>query len=126
MAEAVPTTSASAPFGSPSGSERFREVALCSPIGVNAPPTLAIGVVDMSMTSVVAASGRGAVSGVRDELLDVEEFSWLAEARVIEDWREDYNHHRPHSSLGMRSPPRSPPPPPSSQPQPQPRDEVNC
>jgi len=42
---------------------------------------------------------------VRDELLDVEEFSCLAEARVvIEDWREDYNHHRPHSSLGMRYP----------------------
>jgi putative transposase len=41
----------------------------------------------------------------RDELLDVEEFSCLAEARVvIEDWREDYNTRRPHSSLGMRSP----------------------
>jgi transposase InsO family protein len=23
---------------------------------------------------------------------------------VIEDWREDYNTRRPHSSLGMRSP----------------------
>ncbi len=44
-------------------------------------------------------------SRVRDELLDVEEFSCLAEARVvIEDWREDYNTRRPHSSLGMRSP----------------------
>jgi len=44
-------------------------------------------------------------SRVRDELLDVEEFSCLAEARVvIEDWREDYNHRRPHSSLGMRAP----------------------
>jgi putative transposase len=43
----------------------------------------------------------------RDELLDVEEFSCLAEARVvIEDWREDYNERRPHSSLGMRSPAR--------------------
>jgi putative transposase len=32
-------------------------------------------------------------SRVRDELLDVEEFSCLAEARVvIEDWRQDYNH----------------------------------
>jgi putative transposase len=42
---------------------------------------------------------------VRDELLDVEEFSCLAEARVvIEDWRQDYNERRPHSSLGMRSP----------------------
>jgi putative transposase len=44
-------------------------------------------------------------SRVRDELLDVEEFACLAEARVvIEDWREDYNRHRPHSSLGMRAP----------------------
>ena len=44
-------------------------------------------------------------SRVRDELLDVEEFSCLAEARVvIGDWREDYNRHRPHSSLGMRAP----------------------
>jgi putative transposase len=42
---------------------------------------------------------------VRDEVLNVEEFSCLAEARVvIEDWREDYNHRRPHSSLGMRTP----------------------
>jgi putative transposase len=44
-------------------------------------------------------------SRVRDELLDVEEFSCLAEARVvIGDWQEDYNHYRPHSSLGMRAP----------------------
>jgi putative transposase len=44
-------------------------------------------------------------SRVRDELLDVEEFACLAEARVvIEDWRQDYNQHRPHSSLGMRAP----------------------
>jgi putative transposase len=42
---------------------------------------------------------------VRDELLDVEEFSCLAEAKVlIEDWRQDYNHHRPHSALGMLAP----------------------
>ena len=44
-------------------------------------------------------------SRVRDELLDVEEFACLAEARVvIDDWREDYNRHRPHSALGMRAP----------------------
>jgi putative transposase len=44
-------------------------------------------------------------SRVRDELLDVEEFSCLAEAQVlIADWREDYNFRRPHSSLGMRAP----------------------
>jgi putative transposase len=44
-------------------------------------------------------------SRVRDELLDVEEFACLAEAKVvIEDWRQDYNRHRPHSSLGMLAP----------------------
>ena len=44
-------------------------------------------------------------SRVRDELLDVEEFSCLAEARVvISDWRDDYNWRRPHSSLGMNAP----------------------
>ena len=44
-------------------------------------------------------------SRVRDELLDAEEFSCLPEAKVvISDWREDYNHHRPHSALGMRTP----------------------
>jgi putative transposase len=43
-------------------------------------------------------------SRVRDELLAVEQFSCLAEAQVlIEDWRQDYNEHRPHSALGMLS-----------------------
>src|SRR5919112_1719069 len=42
---------------------------------------------------------------VRDELLDVEQFSCLAEAVVvIEDWRKDYNAHRPHSALGNTAP----------------------
>src|SRR4051794_23923432 len=42
---------------------------------------------------------------VRDELLDVEQFSCLAEAQVlIGDWREDYNQRRPHSALGMKAP----------------------
>jgi putative transposase len=42
---------------------------------------------------------------VRDELRDVEQFSGLAEARVvIADWRDDYNHHRPHSALRMLAP----------------------
>ncbi len=46
-------------------------------------------------------------SRVRDELLAVEQFSCLAEAKVlIEDWREDYNEHRPHSALDMKSPAR--------------------
>lgn len=44
-------------------------------------------------------------SRIRDELLAVELFSCLAEARVlVEDWRQDYNHHRPHSALGMMTP----------------------
>ena len=42
---------------------------------------------------------------VRDELLDVEQFSCLAEAVVvIDDWRQDYNAHRPHSALGNQTP----------------------
>jgi transposase InsO family protein len=42
---------------------------------------------------------------VRDELLDVEQFSCLPEAVVvIEDWRQDYNAHRPHSALANRTP----------------------
>ena len=42
---------------------------------------------------------------VRDELLNIEQFACLAEARVvIEDWREDYNHRRAHSALGRRTP----------------------
>ena len=42
---------------------------------------------------------------VRDELLDVEQFACLAEARVvIGDWHEDYNQRRPHSALAMRTP----------------------
>ncbi len=44
-------------------------------------------------------------SRLRDELLAVELFSSLAEAQVvIEDWRQDYNHHRAHSALGMMTP----------------------
>ncbi len=44
---------------------------------------------------------------MRDELLSVELFCSLAEARVmVEDFREDYNEHRPHSALGMAAPAR--------------------
>jgi len=42
---------------------------------------------------------------VRDELLNVEQFACLAEARVvIADWQADDNTHRPHSALDMRPP----------------------
>ena len=44
-------------------------------------------------------------SRVRDEVLSVEAFDSLLEARtVIEDWRENYNQKRPHSSLGWTAP----------------------
>ena len=42
---------------------------------------------------------------VRDELLNVEEFGSLTEARiVVEAWRIEYNTWRPHSSLGGLTP----------------------
>jgi putative transposase len=42
---------------------------------------------------------------LRDECLNVNQFASLAEAQVIlEAWRMDYNHHRPHSSLGHLTP----------------------
>jgi len=42
---------------------------------------------------------------LRDELLNGEIFYTLQEARVlIEMWRRQYNHVRPHSSLGYRPP----------------------
>jgi transposase InsO family protein len=44
-------------------------------------------------------------SKVRDELLNAEEFGSLLEARVLaREWRREYNHVRPHSSLGYRTP----------------------
>ncbi len=42
---------------------------------------------------------------LRDELLNREIFTTLIEAKVlIEQWRKEYNHIRPHSSLGYRPP----------------------
>jgi transposase InsO family protein len=42
---------------------------------------------------------------LRDELLNRELFYSVKEAKVLaEDWRLDYNHHRPHSSLGYKTP----------------------
>jgi transposase InsO family protein len=44
-------------------------------------------------------------SRFRDELLATEEFENVAAARKLgAAWREDYNHHRPHSSLGYLTP----------------------
>jgi len=42
---------------------------------------------------------------LRDELLNGEIFETLNEAKVlVEMWRHDYNHHRPHSALGYKPP----------------------
>jgi hypothetical protein len=42
---------------------------------------------------------------LRDELLNIEEFGSLTEAKIIiEDWRIEYNTYRPHSSLGGLTP----------------------
>jgi putative transposase len=44
-------------------------------------------------------------SKVRDELLNAEIFSSLLEAGVLgKAWKQEYNHVRPHSSLGYRTP----------------------
>jgi putative transposase len=42
---------------------------------------------------------------LRDELLGVKKFTTLLEAKIMaEDYRADYNQHRPHSSLGYLTP----------------------
>ena len=44
-------------------------------------------------------------SPLRDELLDRELFLGLADARwVVDRWRLDYNHFRPHSALECQTP----------------------
>ncbi len=44
-------------------------------------------------------------SRLRDEFLALEVFESLSAAkRLTGQWREDYNHHRPHSSLGYVTP----------------------
>jgi transposase InsO family protein len=47
-------------------------------------------------------------SRLRDELLSVEEFTSLWEAKVLAArWMLEYNHHRPHSALGYLTPAES-------------------
>ncbi len=42
---------------------------------------------------------------LRDELLNRELFLSLAEARyVLDEWRLDYNHRRPHSGIDWQTP----------------------
>ncbi len=45
------------------------------------------------------------IGKLRDELLKLERFDTLAEAKIlVERWRHEYNQVRPHSSLGYRPP----------------------
>ena len=49
-------------------------------------------------------------SRLRDEFLAVEMFESLSAARrLTASWQTDYNHHRPHGSLGYQTPAHSPP-----------------
>jgi len=42
---------------------------------------------------------------LRDELLNREIFTALTKAKIlIEKWRKEYNHVRPHSALNYRAP----------------------
>ncbi|HWG38116.1 MAG TPA: transposase, partial [Terriglobales bacterium] len=42
---------------------------------------------------------------LRDECLNQHWFLGLADARrLLADWRDDYNHHRPHTALGGLTP----------------------
>ncbi len=42
---------------------------------------------------------------LRDELLNIEEFGSITEAKlIIEDWRIEYNTYRPHSALNRLTP----------------------
>ena len=49
---------------------------------------------------------RGAVQWIGPkELLNANVFYTLPEVRAyVEEWMDDYNHHRPHESLGYRAP----------------------
>jgi len=45
------------------------------------------------------------ISRMREELLNREEFANVEEAKVLaEDYREHYNHHRPHGALSYLTP----------------------
>jgi putative transposase len=45
------------------------------------------------------------ISRLRDKLLNREVFANLKEAKVLaKDYRDDYNHHRPHGALGYLTP----------------------
>ena len=68
-------------------------------------PTIDGGKNTEGCTSNLKVHGGKAISNhyrkLRDELSSREEFDTLLEAKVVvERWRQEYNHIRPHSSLG--------------------------
>lgn len=49
--------------------------------------------------------GESFIGRLKDEHIDRELFTSLQEAQVVtEDWRIEYNHHRPHGALGEQTP----------------------
>ena len=63
----------------------------------------------LSWTTIRSLLRSGAVFPIngrfRDECLNDTLYSTLSEARsAITSWKEDYNHHRPHSALGNLPP----------------------
>lgn len=64
-----------------------------------------VGRFDISVNESLFVSGVKTLSNFSDELLNLEIFDTLSEAKVlIEDWRKEYNTIRPHSSLGYVPP----------------------
>jgi len=70
---------------------------------------LAFGGIDTLYTEPGSPWGNGYVesfdSRMRDELLDGELFLHIDEVKyVVDRWRMDYNHYRPHSGMGYMTP----------------------
>ncbi len=57
------------------------------------------------LAAVLNAAPQSATDQLRDECLNEHLFSNLRHARqMIEAWRDDYSHHRPHTSLDGLTP----------------------
>ncbi|SRR5712691_6728474 len=64
-----------------------------------------VGIGTVSVASLAGMPVRVLNGRMREELLNLEVFDSLFEAKVlIEDWRVEYNDYRPHRSLRMLTP----------------------